>query len=184
MRACATGPTRDSGARGSGRPGDLRPPPAGAHAGYTASRLSGGAAGILRRLRLTVEISTDACAQTVNRVWSRQLRQVPPGFNEVRRHMDITRPLASPPLSVECPHCAHVEDDDFELLDGDRRQALRCSACGREFHMAAMECRVCATEHVFSWTHRPPPDRFDHLLCETCQQPYQDHEAASRDLLA
>ena len=98
--------------------------------------------------------------------------------------MDIIRPLASPPLSVECPHCAQVEDDDFELLDGDRLQALRCSACGREFHMAAMECRVCATEYVFSWTHRPPPDRFDHLVCERCQQPYQDHETASRDLFA
>ena len=34
--------------------------------------------------------------------------------------MDITRPLASPPLSVECPHCAYVEDDDFELLDVNR----------------------------------------------------------------
>ena len=98
--------------------------------------------------------------------------------------MDITRSVDSFPLIVECPHCANAEDDEYELLDRDRLQALRCSACGREFHMAVMECAVCAAECFFSWTHRPGPDRFDHLICGRCQRPYQDHETASRDLFA
>ena len=98
--------------------------------------------------------------------------------------MDIIRPLASPPLSVECPHCAHVEDDDFELLDGDRLQALLCGGCEREFHAAIMECRACGSECIFIWIHRPRTDRFDPLVCETCQQTYQDHETTSRDLFA
>ena len=98
--------------------------------------------------------------------------------------MDITRPLKSSPLTVECPHCAQVVDDDFELLDGDRLLPLRCGGCGGEFHAAIMECRACAAESFFSWTHRPTPDRFDHLACEACQTPYQDHETASRDLFA
>ena len=98
--------------------------------------------------------------------------------------MDITRPLASPPLSVECPHCAHVEDDDFELLGGDRLLSLRCSGCGGDFHAAIMECRACGSECLFSWTHRPRSERFDLLVCERCQTPYQDHETAPRDLFA
>ena len=98
--------------------------------------------------------------------------------------MDITRPLKSSPLAVECPHCSQVEDDGFELLDGNRLQALRCGGCEREFHVAIMECRACGCECLFSWTRRPRPDRFEDLMCETCQQPYQDHETAPRDLFA
>ena len=77
-----------------------------------------------------------------------------------------------------------MEDDEFELLDGDRVLEMKCGNCGHQFYVAIMDCAHCGTECTFSWTRRPTADAIEHLSCEACNQPYQDHEAtrAAADL--
>jgi transcription elongation factor Elf1 len=90
--------------------------------------------------------------------------------------MDIIRTLRTPPLQVECPHCGQAEDDALEVFDTDRLQGMQCAGCGQPFHFAVMECRACGDECLFSWTRTPPPERFDHLICQTCARSYTDHD--------
>jgi transcription elongation factor Elf1 len=93
--------------------------------------------------------------------------------------MDVCRAVESSPLQVECPHCSHVEDDEFELLDQDQVQGMHCANCGHDFYFVIMECAGCGTECVFSWMRRPESARFEHLTCASCGQPYRHHEATS-----
>jgi hypothetical protein len=93
--------------------------------------------------------------------------------------MDITRAITESTVQVECPHCGHVEDDEYECLESDRLLDLRCPACGRSFYLALMQCQACAAESLSSWMRRPSSERFEHLRCLACSQPYRDHEAAS-----
>ena len=93
--------------------------------------------------------------------------------------MDIARPITESTLQVECPHCGHVEDDEYESLDSDRLLDLSCADCGGSFHAAILQCRACAAESLFSWMQRPAYGQFEHLRCGACSQPYRDHEAAS-----
>jgi len=90
--------------------------------------------------------------------------------------MSISHPVDSS-LSVECPHCGHAEADDFEALDDNQLLDLRCSHCGQSFHIAVMECPVCAAECLFSWSQRPTAEALKHLTCETCYAPYRNQDA-------
>lgn len=90
--------------------------------------------------------------------------------------MDISRVLDSS-LSVECPHCRHTEVDDFEVVELDSLQAMRCAECGADFHVAVMECPSCGAECLFTWTHEPAAAAIDHLTCPECKRSYVEHEA-------
>jgi transcription elongation factor Elf1 len=93
--------------------------------------------------------------------------------------MDIRRLSASSPLSIECPHCKHAEDDDFEVVEQDALHVMRCVACEGDFHFAVMECRMCGAEDLFIWAHRPATDAVDAMACPACGWNYVEDEAPS-----
>jgi len=90
--------------------------------------------------------------------------------------MDIARPVQSSPLQFECPHCALVEDDEYELLDSDLPIDVRCSGCDRSYTVAVMECDACGAECLFSWMLHPAAEVFAQLGCVACGRRYRDHE--------
>ena len=50
-------------------------------------------------------------------------------------------------LGFECPHCGHVQVDEFEVIKPDSVQAMRCFCCAADFHFAVLECGTCGEEH-------------------------------------
>jgi transcription elongation factor Elf1 len=91
--------------------------------------------------------------------------------------MDISRSVEAAAASVECPHCGHVEADDYDVLDTDCVYQLRCVECARQFHLAILECPGCEGEGLFAWAQPPLPERMARLACVHCGQRYKDHEA-------
>jgi hypothetical protein len=92
--------------------------------------------------------------------------------------MDTRRVGDTSPLQVACPHCGHAEPDDYECLDGDCLQAIRCAHCASTFHVAVMTCEACANETLYTWTQRPTSQQFAALGCDSCDLPYPHHETA------
>lgn len=90
--------------------------------------------------------------------------------------MDIARPVQTSPLQIECPHCGRVEDDEYELLDGNLLIDARCCGCRQTYTLAVMECSACSTETLFGWTQPPSAKRFAELRCANCSRSYHDHE--------
>lgn len=90
--------------------------------------------------------------------------------------MDISWSVESCSLQVECPHCGHLEDDEWESLDNDQLHQVRCANCGHTFHIGIAECTVCGNESVFSWASRPMSDWMSRQRCTGCSRPLHDHE--------
>ena len=93
--------------------------------------------------------------------------------------MDIRHLSASSPLSIECPHCKHAEDDDFEVIEQNALHSMHCVACVGDFHFAVMECRMCGAENLFTWARRPAADAVDNMACPACGRSYVEDEAPS-----
>jgi transcription elongation factor Elf1 len=99
--------------------------------------------------------------------------------------MDINRLLDSSPLSIECPHCSHTEEDNFEVLQQSRIESIHCAHCGAQFQVAAMECLACGEEWLFEWTSEPSIKVIARLSCGSCGRSYNNHEEpAAATLLA
>ena len=93
--------------------------------------------------------------------------------------MTICRQATSSILQFECPKCADILDDEFELFTPDQLHRLRCGACDGEYHAAVLECCHCGTETVFSWEEPPPAAQLADFFCPSCEQPGRDHEETS-----
>ena len=93
--------------------------------------------------------------------------------------MDNRRVLDSASLSVVCPHCGHTDIDDFEVIEPDGVQRMRCAECGAHFHFSVMGCGFCGAECLFSWARQPAGDVIDKLACLACERSYVEHEESS-----
>jgi transcription elongation factor Elf1 len=80
-------------------------------------------------------------------------------------------------LKLSGPHCEAEHADQFEVLDPDKLDRMRCDACEKTFSFAIMECHRCAHEQVFTWAHEPAPTVLDMLTCEQCGSTFRFHDA-------
>lgn len=87
-------------------------------------------------------------------------------------------------LQFACPHCGDAKADDWELLDANRVQTIRCNRCGEHFHLAVMECLPCAHETVFRWGIRPAGSTLAGLRCEGCGRPFASNSHADEGIRA
>jgi hypothetical protein len=76
-------------------------------------------------------------------------------------------------LVLFCPYCTHESFDDFDVLDPDVLDKMRCESCKKEFSFALMECHRCAHEQTFSWKKEPPATALDLLTCSSCDSTFR-----------
>jgi transcription elongation factor Elf1 len=89
--------------------------------------------------------------------------------------VESTRVCDAGPLQVACPRCGHAADDDFEVVDQNRGEAMRCSSCDLRFHFLVKECERCGDETVFRWILEPTATTLDALACASCTLMYRNH---------
>jgi hypothetical protein len=83
-------------------------------------------------------------------------------------------------LQVTCPHCNAVESDDWEVLESNRPQQLRCDHCGHAFSLLIRECALCSQETVHTWRQaQPTHSPCDCTTCSLCMMLLRSHEPAS-----
>ena len=73
-------------------------------------------------------------------------------------------------LTLVCPSCRHDHTDDFECLDSERADTIRCENpdCNKEFAFLVRECLACGEESVFTWEGMPTAEALAALFCEHC----------------
>lgn len=85
-------------------------------------------------------------------------------------------------VETSCPHCGAVEQDPYEVLEADDVHALRCEACGRQFHLLIAECPACAEESIITWSEVPPPEALRYVRCLHCDARWLPYEEDIRGL--
>jgi len=73
-------------------------------------------------------------------------------------------------LTLVCPFCRREHTDDFECLDDDRADTIRCenADCNKRFAYLVRECLACGEESVFTWEGMPTAEALAALFCEHC----------------
>ena len=73
-------------------------------------------------------------------------------------------------LALTCPFCRYEHTDDFECLDDDRADTIRCENpdCNKRFAYLVRECLACGEESVFTWEGMPTAEALAALFCEHC----------------
>ena len=73
-------------------------------------------------------------------------------------------------LTLVCPFCRREHADDFECLDSERADMIRCENCdcNKEFAFLVRECLACGEESAFTWEGMPTPAALAALFCEHC----------------
>ena len=73
-------------------------------------------------------------------------------------------------LTLVCPSCRHEHADEFECLDSERADTIRCENpdCNKEFAFLVRECLACGEESVFTWEGMPTAEALAALFCEHC----------------
>ena len=79
-------------------------------------------------------------------------------------------------LVFHCPHCQHLKEDPFEVLDQNVIDWMKCEACEKRFYFAIVECHRCAFENVYCWPAEPPSETLALLTCPKCQSTYLRNE--------
>ena len=46
-------------------------------------------------------------------------------------------------MEITCPHCAHVHEDELEVLGTADSGPMKCEGCGVQFALTIWECDVC-----------------------------------------
>ena len=85
-----------------------------------------------------------------------------------------TRVLDSAPLSIQCRQCGGSEIDDYEVVEANSMQTMRCATCGTLMHFAVMECSACGAETLFPWSGEQFPEEHRSLVCGACERHYGD----------
>ena len=77
-------------------------------------------------------------------------------------------------LALQCPYCGHEHTDDFECLDSDRPETLRCENphCNEHFAFLIRECPGCGEESVFTWKTMPASKALIGFFCQHCGAPF------------
>ena len=76
-----------------------------------------------------------------------------------------------------CPFCEHAHVDDFEVLEPNVLNEMRCERCRKVFAFAIMECDRCANEQAFSWATRPAEAALALLTCPHCMRSFRYADA-------
>ena len=73
-------------------------------------------------------------------------------------------------LTLVCPFCKHEHMDEFECLDSERADTIRCENpdCNKEFAFLVRDCFACGEESVFAWEGMPTAEALAALFCEHC----------------
>ncbi len=79
-------------------------------------------------------------------------------------------------LRFECPRCAHVVADDFELIDIGVPADWRCDACRRIFNVLLTECELCGCESVHVALACAEQADANHVFCHRCGNPNLSNE--------
>lgn len=85
-------------------------------------------------------------------------------------------------VETSCPHCGAAEQDLHEALEADDVHALRCGACGRQFHLLIAECPACAGESLITWSEVPPPEALRYVRCLHCDARWLPYEEDLRGM--
>ena len=89
-----------------------------------------------------------------------------------------SRLLDSSPLSIQCRRCGVAQSDDYEVVESNSVQFMRCAGCGTVTHFAVMECPSCGAETLFASANQLASEELRNLICAACERHYFD-EAVS-----
>jgi DNA-directed RNA polymerase subunit RPC12/RpoP len=90
---------------------------------------------------------------------------------------NCSRMLDSSPLSIQCRRCGVAEKDDYEVVETNTIQSMRCASCGSAILFAVLECSVCGAETFFPWASQPASEDLRDLTCGACERRYFDGDA-------
>lgn len=71
-------------------------------------------------------------------------------------------------LSVQCPQCGLVEEDDYEIVSSDSATSWRCSECANCFDVVAVDCESCWTASYAQVLSTSMPTQPQALTCRHC----------------
>jgi len=82
--------------------------------------------------------------------------------------------LDSSPLSIQCRLCGLAETDDYESLEENSIQSMRCAGCGTVTHFAVIECQACGAETLFLLASTEAPEVLRNATCAACERHHVD----------
>lgn len=83
-----------------------------------------------------------------------------------------------------CPHCEHVSDDVFEVLDNNIvHEMSACEQCGNAFYFANIECDHCGHEEAFASAQQLALTTLRASSCPACKRPFALVDEGSTELL-
>jgi len=85
-------------------------------------------------------------------------------------------------LQFQCPRCAELHCDDYEMLDIGVPSEWRCSGCGRLFTILLTECDYCAAEAIEVALVATELAYVSTLPCPSCGKRSAQHEEAQADI--
>ena len=85
-----------------------------------------------------------------------------------------------PILQFQCPHCGHLESDDYEVIDEAVPANWRCDECRLAFRVIVLPCANCAGETVLSQIPGADLPPWNELLCQQCGQHLRAYEESSQ----
>jgi hypothetical protein len=90
--------------------------------------------------------------------------------------MDVGQLLDSSPLSIQCRQCGLAETDDYESVEENRIQSMRCAGCGTVTHFAVIECPGCGAETLLVLAGLETEPAF---ICAACERHHVDEAAVT-----
>jgi len=85
-------------------------------------------------------------------------------------------------LQFQCPRCAELHCDDYEMLDIGVPSEWRCSGCERLFTILLTECDYCAAEAIEVALVATELAYVSTLPCPSCGKRSAQHEEAQADI--
>jgi uncharacterized Zn finger protein len=83
------------------------------------------------------------------------------------------------PLSIQCRQCGVAESDDYEVVEANSIQSVRCAGCGTVVRLSVIECSVCGAETLVAWANQPTTENLGSLTCATCARRDVDEAAGT-----
>ena len=90
-----------------------------------------------------------------------------------------SRLLDSSPLSIQCRQCGLGESDDYEVVEVNKIQSMRCTGCGTVMHFAVIECSGCGAETLVSLSSPQASEELRSCVCAACERHYVDEPSGT-----
>lgn len=85
-------------------------------------------------------------------------------------------------LRFECPRCAHVATDDYEVIDSGVPVDWRCEVCRRMFNVLLTDCELCGCETIHVALAGVEQVVAIDALCHRCVKPSSSNEALAQSV--